>query len=196
MAVKTIIKINEEESIEVTLPKSIEIVDPNNFILQVEADDGGQTGGITPPPVQQLTPPPNLVSGSGGGSGAKVKLTFEYDLNKSLQVGDTIWYVPTSNAGGHNSASTSSNNFAFLGNVISISHEYRKSIIEVDYNSFDFPQDLGLTLDEDTFIMFSKNKVVNSSTLKGYYAELQFVNDSSKKIELFAIGSEISQSSK
>tara|TARA_R110000772_G_scaffold163356_1_gene274543 strand:- start:220 stop:789 length:570 start_codon:yes stop_codon:yes gene_type:complete len=189
MAVKTIIKINEEESVEVTLQKNVNIDDPNNFVVEV---DEGDTIVIPPPPPPTIT---NLASGSGESS-IKVKLTFDYDLNKSLQVGDTIWYVPTSSAGGHSSASTNNSNFALLGNVISVSHEYRKSVIEVDYSGFDLPQDLGLTLDKDTFIMFSKNKVVNSSALKGYYAELQFVNDSDQKIELFAVGSEISQSSK
>jgi len=61
---------------------------------------------------------------------------------------------------------------------------------------FDLPQDLGYVLDQNTFIMFSKNNKVNSSSLKGYYAELEFVNNSNKKIELFAVSSEISESSK
>jgi len=44
--------------------------------------------------------------------------------------------------------------------------------------------------------MFSKNKKINSSSLKGYYAEVNLINNSTEKIELFAIGSSIAISSK
>ena len=44
--------------------------------------------------------------------------------------------------------------------------------------------------------MFAKNKEVNSSSLKGYYAEVKFVNNSNEKAELFSIGSGVSESSK
>jgi hypothetical protein len=46
------------------------------------------------------------------------------------------------------------------------------------------------------FIFFAKDKQVNISGLLGYYASVNFVNNSTKKAELFAIGSEISESSK
>ena len=46
------------------------------------------------------------------------------------------------------------------------------------------------------FIMFVKNKVVNTPSLVGYYADVQFENDSIDKIELFSVGSEIFESSK
>ena len=44
--------------------------------------------------------------------------------------------------------------------------------------------------------MFAKDKKVNSSSLVGYYADVEFKNYSSEKIELFSIGSEISENSK
>ena len=44
--------------------------------------------------------------------------------------------------------------------------------------------------------MFSKNKKANLGDLKGYYAEAKFVNKSINKVELFSVGSEITQSSK
>ena len=46
------------------------------------------------------------------------------------------------------------------------------------------------------YIMFNKNKQANSSSLTGYYADVEFENHSTGKIELFAIGSEVSESSK
>ena len=36
----------------------------------------------------------------------KAKLTFDQDLNSSLQVGDIIWYDPTPEVGGYKTAST------------------------------------------------------------------------------------------
>ena len=38
------------------------------------------------------------------------------------------------------------------------------------------------------FLMFAKDRRANTSSLKGYYAEIDMVNSSSEKIELFAIG--------
>tara|TARA_R100000541_G_scaffold12706_3_gene21179 strand:- start:353 stop:733 length:381 start_codon:yes stop_codon:yes gene_type:complete len=125
----------------------------------------------------------------------RAKLTFEYDLNTSLQVGDSIWYAPTTQSGSHNVASTD-NNFALLGEVTSISNEYQRAEVEVEMPGFDLPADLGLVLDNTTYIMFSKSKKINSSDLKGYYAEINLVNNSTEKIELFAIGSSIAISSK
>ena len=46
------------------------------------------------------------------------------------------------------------------------------------------------------FITFAKNKLVNTSSLVGYYARVKLVNDSNEKAELFSIGSEIFESSK
>ena len=45
------------------------------------------------------------------------------------------------------------------------------------------------------FIMFSKNKAVNTSGILGYYAEVTFKNYSTKDVELFSIGTEIAISS-
>ena len=47
-----------------------------------------------------------------------------------------------------------------------------------------------------TFIMFGKDKKVNTNDLLGYYAEVKFVNDSIKKIEMFSVAAEIQESSK
>ena len=44
--------------------------------------------------------------------------------------------------------------------------------------------------------MFSKNDVVNLGSVSGYFAEVQLRNNSTEKIELFALSSEVVQSSK
>ena len=124
----------------------------------------------------------------------KVKLTFEEDLNSSLQIGDDIWYTGTSEIGGYDTSSTEDNVFNKLGTVIEISDQYKKPRIVVEViDGFNVMLSQFLI---SRFIMFSKNKAVNSSGLKGYYAELDFTNNSNKKIELFSVSSEVSQSSK
>ena len=184
------IRIDDQEPAEIIIERNTIIDDPIGFIIETE-----DPIVVIPPP---LPPPPpsiiNLTPGTGV-SPIKVRLTFDYDLNKSLQIGDTVWHVHTTNSGSYNVASTNNNNFLLLGTVSGVSNQYRKSTIDVDYDGFDLPQDLGLEL-KGAFIMFSKNKAVNSAGLKGYYAELEFVNNSNKKIELFSVGSEITQSSK
>ena len=44
--------------------------------------------------------------------------------------------------------------------------------------------------------MFSKNKAVNNTSLIGYFAEVKLRNNSKEKAELFALSSEIAESSK
>ena len=44
--------------------------------------------------------------------------------------------------------------------------------------------------------MFSKDNTINLGDVSGYYAEVKLENNSTEKIELFAVSSEISESSK
>jgi hypothetical protein len=46
------------------------------------------------------------------------------------------------------------------------------------------------------FLMFAKDRKANTSSLKGYYADVSMVNDSRGEIELFAIGLGTTASSK
>ena len=46
------------------------------------------------------------------------------------------------------------------------------------------------------YIFFSKNQVVNTSSLLGYYADVKLENNSKNKVEIFSINSEITESSK
>tara|TARA_R110002012_G_scaffold146008_1_gene304326 strand:- start:4879 stop:5520 length:642 start_codon:yes stop_codon:yes gene_type:complete len=66
--------------------------------------------------------------------------------------------------------------------------------IKVDDSNFLNPITNQLTV--NSFIMFSKSNNVNSASLKGYYADIKFTNESTEKAELFAVGSEINESSK
>lgn len=120
----------------------------------------------------------------------QITLTFTEPLNNSLQVGDTVWYIEVSQAGGYDTGSLS--NLKRLGIVEELSHEYRRS--EVIISNSTSPSTPSITI--DTFIMFSKDNKANLSSLLGYYSLLKLRNDSKTKAEIFSIGADFIESSK
>ena len=108
-------------------------------------------------------------------------------LNTSLQVGDTIYYVPTPPNSTPFDVGDLSNvqEFGILAGITITSFGFT---LTVDSNLF--------TSVASNYIMFAKEKKVNTTSLLGYYADVQFVNNSRKKAELFSVGSEITESSK
>ena len=46
------------------------------------------------------------------------------------------------------------------------------------------------------FILFSKDARINTSSIRGYYAEVKMVNDYNTACELYDVGSEVFESSK
>ena len=92
--------------------------------------------------------------------------------------------------GGFGATIIESRNIVEIGRVIDIGRDARK-----DYGNY-------ITLHQDVaglpgeYVLFTNNPIVNSSSLKGYYAKVKLENDSRAKSELFEIGSEISESSK
>ena len=119
----------------------------------------------------------------------EITLTFNERLNESLQKGDTVWYLNTNQAGGYDTAKSAvAKN---LGIVDKINYQHQNNQIVIKNNFSIEPPNL-----EDVFIMFSKDNRANTSSLIGYYAEVFLENNSTEKIELFAISSEIVQSSK
>ena len=50
--------------------------------------------------------------------------------------------------------------------------------------------------DDGDFILFAKNNQYNKSSLKGYYAQAKFQNNSTEKAELFAATCGVEESSK
>jgi len=114
-----------------------------------------------------------------------VTLTFNA-VNVSAQVGDIVYYTTGgSSVGGFDNADLV--NTVKLGPIVSmtpttIDVEHDPSVVPVPPNN--------------SYISFVKDPTVNTSSLVGYYASVNFVNDSTDKIELFAVGSEVSESSK
>jgi hypothetical protein len=110
-------------------------------------------------------------------------------VNFSMQAGDFIYFISGFSLGGFDYQDES--NIRFLGEITLISAAGNISAVTVIYDS----TQVSLPNVGD-FIFFAKDKQVNISGLLGYYASVNFVNNSTKKAELFAIGSEISESSK
>ncbi len=124
----------------------------------------------------------------------EITLKFDNPFNHSLQVGDTIWYTDTLSSGGYSTASKDTVNK--LGTVEFISNQYRAYQLKVSVPAPQGTTTVTPPLNIGAFIMFSKNNIINLGDVSGYYAEVKLENNSTEKIELFAVGSEISQSSK
>lgn len=119
---------------------------------------------------------------------AIVQVTLNFDsINVSAQVGDMVYFsFGGAPLGGFDSTLVS--NTSLLGPIISIGF----GTIDVQYDNTIVlvPPSMG------DYISFAKDKRVNTSSLLGYYASVNFVNDSDGKVELFSVGSDISESSK
>jgi len=111
-----------------------------------------------------------------------VDLTFNNNINVSVQVGDIIYFTPTTLNGVHNTAGT----ILELGSVVSI---YGNTIV-ANYTS---GQPIPSVSD---FIMFAKDRSVNMSSLLGYFAKFRVKNNSTAKAEMYTISAEVIESSK
>jgi hypothetical protein len=122
-------------------------------------------------------------------------LTFGSDVNVSLQVGDIVYYSPTATTGGFSTVNNASSIVTF-GVVTAIYNDGDPTLSIPVYSIVVLYDDTTVSLPSPSdYIMFSKNTQRNGD-VAGYYAKAKFVNDSKEKIELFSIGSEVSESSK
>jgi hypothetical protein len=106
----------------------------------------------------------------------EITLTFPQTLNVSIQVGDTAYYTNDING----------TDIELIGTITEVTPYTIKADID--------PYQIRPTL--TSFILFSKTADVNTSGLKGYYAEVQIKNDSTDYAELFLVGTEVFESSK
>lgn len=117
-----------------------------------------------------------------------MRITLNNNIqNVSLQVGDIAYFT--------NGYQTNSNSTV----VHAASPEYIGKITAIGPNYIDIanPQsNISSPLNDNDFLMFSKDTRVNKSSLLGYYAEVKLTNESTEKIEMFSLGSEVTQSSK
>ena len=116
-----------------------------------------------------------------------ITLTFSAPLNVSCQVGDTAYYVPTTTDGGFTKNSA---DVLEIGQIRQINNAQTNTPVVICDTMAPGNLD-GLT----RFILFSKDNKANLSSILGYYADVQFVNDSTAEAELFSIGTEVFDSS-
>jgi len=130
-----------------------------------------------------------------------LSLDFNTAINISTQVGDMVYYTPVSTIGASSTAySTGSTSTTIeLGKITEI---VNADLSNGDISTITVLCDLynangdPITPQPGSFITFSKDKKANTTSLIGYYMEVKFVNNSREKVELFSVGSELSESSK
>mgnify|MGYP003118482138 CR=1 FL=1 len=115
---------------------------------------------------------------------AQIKITFEKEINSSLQAKDIAYFSKTKSALTISEPSR-------LGMVVLIRRDLNYIVVDVDLTD---PAITGFVAQD--FVFFSKNISTNESSLKGYYAAVTFENNSNTRSELFAVSSEIALSSK
>ena len=105
---------------------------------------------------------------------ADITITFGNTINQSLQVGDVVYFEKEKD-------------IVELGECTSIAND-RLSLVA------DIP-DTNIRPSSNSFFMFAKNNVINTSGLVGYHATVTLENTSTELSELFAVNSEINISS-
>ena len=123
-----------------------------------------------------------------------VTLTFQHELNVSVQIGDVAYKVSspdtvagftTSNGGSEIGLVKNINNTTFLEDgtlttsiTITIDEENEVEITTSDY------------------IFFRKSDIVNMASLVGYFGSVKLVNNATNRAEMFAVSCNVSESSK
>ena len=118
---------------------------------------------------------------------ATVSLTFDSPINMSCKVNDTAYYVDTQGLGGF----TVGGGIQLIGNINTITDNGVTVVIVVELEG-----DNAESVSGSSFILFSKNNLVEIGSLTGYFAEATFRNNSTKPAELYATACEIEESSK
>ena len=141
---------------------------------------------------------------------ATATLIFPNQLNESLQIGDTVYYLNTTDHVLTDYEYTLNNSAtapAFTENQSgNVSQKYgtKAGIVELGMvtSITQGANTVGCYIGDDvtrpttnSFIMFSKDSRANMSSLMGYFAEIEFINNSTTEAELYAVSSEIAISS-
>ena len=119
-----------------------------------------------------------------------ITVTFSFDLNESVQLGDTLHYVnPTNDTlQGGDVIPFNNDGIIEVGEITTVNYATNTIVADIQ-NSTALPTGT-------SFFLFSKDNRANMASLLGYYAEVEFTNNSTEKAELYSAGSEIFESSK
>lgn len=121
--------------------------------------------------------------------------TFNFKPNISLQVGDVLYYAPTTSTGSFSTSSQES--VVRVGKITALSFTAGGSSFTVDAevdNSF------GIDTSNLPYFFFGKENTVNTGSLIGYFSRVKFTNNSTEKGdnkgEMFSASCEAYESSK
>ena len=106
-------------------------------------------------------------------------INLNENINSSLQVGDTLYYVTLSD-------------FPLSNDVDPI---LIGKVTNINGNSIE-TEETAVTPSAGDFLMFVKNNKVNTSGLKGYYAKARLELQTASVGKLFSVSAEVSESSK
>ena len=106
-------------------------------------------------------------------------INLNENINSSLQVGDTLYYVTL-------------NDFPLSNDVDPI---LIGKVTNINGNSIE-TEETAATPSAGDFLMFVKNNKVNTSGLKGYYAKARLELQTASVGKLFSVSAEVSESSK
>mgnify|MGYP003138016140 FL=1 len=118
-------------------------------------------------------------------------INFDNPLNEAVQADskDVAYYADTSQTTfGDGSTIDFADNVVRLGPIVKV--DYVNNNIEVDLE----PNTVLPSTND--FIFFAKDNRANMTSLLGYYNEVEMTNNSTSKAELYAVGTEIVESSK
>ena len=127
---------------------------------------------------------------------ALVTLTFtDQPLNASCQVGDTAYYVSTSNnlKGATNDFLVNSDTITEIGVRVQIATPLTSPVLTVRALASFHGSSSDLT---NKYIFFSKDNKANLSSPLGYFASVKMVNNSATQSELHAVNAGVFTSSK
>ena len=111
----------------------------------------------------------------------QITLTFTQPLNVSVQIGDIAYFTDSPNV-------YSGDVISKIGRIVDINQGVNSITCEIPSNQ---PRPT-----TTSFILFTKDNTQNTGSVLGYFARVQFRNDSTDFAEVFAVGSEIFESSK
>jgi len=121
-------------------------------------------------------------------------INFSHKINTSVQTGDIAYCLDSdpSNVGGFGTAGEQ--NIQLIGEILNIDRLANSITCDLPNGT---PTGLDPLNNNEPYIFFNKNQPVNTSGVKGYYANAKFVNNQyAESTELFAVSSEVKESSK
>ena len=119
-------------------------------------------------------------------------LAFSYDINVSIQPGDIVYYTePVNDQSGTNHPNSGATNTKprRFGIVVDVNHD--SYVVTVDTTGYST-----VTLTDQYYLFFSKDRRANVSGIIGYFAETEYRNYTKQQAEMFATAVDYVQSSK